>query len=405
MKEAFSIAQKIRKSSGPSVIKPLLRLSTYATALGMALVILSITSGKGLQKAINDQFRALEGDINISEYSIRRTGENGPILLSDSLKTVFSENDLVKDIHGEIRKASLVVNPKLDAFEGIEIIGYDSIKLHSFLRDFSTNSTLFNSRYGIYVSSTLLSKLALSVGDTAILVAIKDQRSAPRLRDAVVLGAFETGLDEFNTNHVIMDINDVRRLNGWRNDSVTHYSVLLQESENRNIVAAYWNAIVPYNLQVQSLEFRHPAIFGWLELFDTNILLVLSIVLIVAIVNLCIALLVLIIDRTRMIGTLKAMGASDSLILQIFMWLSIRILIHGLIWGNLIGLGASFLQWYFGLIKLDSTTYYISTAPIYFDYFWILTANLAFILVAFVVLRFPVRWISKLDPIKSIRFS
>ena len=371
----------------------------------MALVILSITSGKGLQKAINDQFRALEGDINISEYSIRRTGENGPILLSDSLKTVFSENDLVKDIHGEIRKASLVVNPKLDAFEGIEIIGYDSIKLHSFLRDFSTNSTLFNSRYGIYVSSTLLSKLALSVGDTAILVAIKDQRSAPRLRDAVVLGAFETGLDEFNTNHVIMDINDVRRLNGWRNDSVTHYSVLLQESENRNIVAAYWNAIVPYNLQVQSLEFRHPAIFGWLELFDTNILLVLSIVLIVAIVNLCIALLVLIIDRTRMIGTLKAMGASDSLILQIFMWLSIRILIHGLIWGNLIGLGASFLQWYFGLIKLDSTTYYISTAPIYFDYFWILTANLAFILIAFVVLRFPVRWISKLDPIKSIRFS
>src|SRR6056300_1144072 len=107
MKEAFSIAQKIRKSSGPSVIKPLLRLSTYATALGMALVILSITSGKGLQKAINDQFRSLEGDINISEYSVRRTGDNGAILLSDSLKTVLSEDDLVEDIYGEIRKASL----------------------------------------------------------------------------------------------------------------------------------------------------------------------------------------------------------------------------------------------------------------------------------------------------------
>ena len=140
-----------------------------------------------------------------------------------------------------------------------------------------------------------------------------------------MLGAFETGLDEFNTNHLIMNISDVRRLNGWRNDSVTHYSVLLQDSENRTTIAAYWNAIVPYNLHVQSLEFKHPAIFGWLELFDTNILLVLSIVLIVAIANLCIALLVLIIDRTRMIGTLKAMGAADSLILQIFMWLSIRI--------------------------------------------------------------------------------
>ena len=405
MKEAFSIAQKIRKSGGPSVIKPLLRLSTYATALGMALVILSITSGKGLQKAINDQFRSLEGDINISEYSVRRTGDNSAILLSDSLKTVFSEDDLVEDIYGEIRKASLVINPHLDVFEGIEIIGYDSLKLYSFLSDFSTNSTLDYSRYGIYASSTLLSKLALSVGDTAVLVAIKDQQSAPRLRDAVVLGTFETGLDEFNTNHLIMNISDVRRLNGWRNDSVTHYSVLLQDSENRTTIAAYWNAVVPYNLHVQSLEFKHPAIFGWLELFDTNILLVLSIVLIVAIANLCIALLVLIIDRTRMIGTLKAMGAADSLILQIFMWLSIRILIQGLLWGNLIGLGASFIQRHFGLIKLDPATYYIATAPIYFDYFWIISANLAFLVVAFIVLRFPVRWISRLDPIKSIRFS
>jgi len=405
MKEAFSIAQKIRKSGGPSVIKPLLRLSTYATALGMALVILSITSGKGLQKAINDQFRSLEGDINISEYSVRRTGDNSAILLSDSLKTVFSDDDLVEDIYGEIRKASLVINPHLDVFEGIEIIGYDSLKLYSFLSDFSTNSTLDYSRYGIYASSTLLSKLALSVGDTAVLVAIKDQQSAPRLRDAVVLGAFETGLDEFNTNHLIMNISDVRRLNGWRNDSVTHYSVLLQDSENRTTIAAYWNAVVPYNLHVQSLEFKHPAIFGWLELFDTNILLVLSIVLIVAIVNLCIALLVLIIDRTRMIGTLKAMGAADSLILQIFMWLSIRILIQGLLWGNLIGLGASFIQRHFGLIKLDPATYYIATAPIFFDYFWIISANLAFLAVAFIVLRFPVRWISRLDPIKSIRFS
>ena len=110
MKEAFSIAQKIRKSSGPSVIKPLLRLSTYATALGMALVILSITSGKGLQKAINDQFRSLEGDINISEYSVRRTGDNGAILLSDSLKTVLSEDDLGNQLNKRINLPLLSFN-------------------------------------------------------------------------------------------------------------------------------------------------------------------------------------------------------------------------------------------------------------------------------------------------------
>ena len=405
MKEAFSIAQKIRKSSGPSVVRPLLKLSTYATALGMALVVLSITSGKGLQYAINDQFRNLEGDININEYSIKRTGESGAILLSDSLKTAINEKGVVKSMHAEIRKASLLVNPSQDVFEGIEIIGYDSLKMSSFLAKFSFKGTSGAGRYGIHVSRPLLKNLALSVGDTAVLVSIRDQQSAPRLRDAIVLSAFETGLDEFNLSHIIMDIDDVRRLNGWRNDSVTHYSIVLHDPEHRNTIAAYWNAIVPYNMQVQSLEYRHPAIFGWLELFDTNILLVLAIVLIVAVANLCIALLVLIVDRTRMIGILKALGASDRLILQVFMWLSMRILIRGLVLGNIIGLGASYLQWRFGLVELDPSTYYISKAPISFDYPWILCANAAFLGVAFVVLRFPVRWISRLDPIKSIRFS
>ena len=90
------------------------------------------------------------------------------------------------------------------------------------------------------------------MGDTAVLISIRDQQSAPRLRDAVVVSAFETGLDEFNLNHIIMDIEDVRRLNGWRNDSVTHYSIVLNDPEHRNTFAAYWNAIVPYNMQVQA---------------------------------------------------------------------------------------------------------------------------------------------------------
>ena len=405
MREALSIAQKIRKSNGPSVIQPLLRLSTYATALGMALVVLSITSGKGLQQAINDQFRSLEGDVNINQYSIQRTGETGAILLGDSLQEAISSSELVQSIHAEVRKAALVVHPVNSAFEGIEIIGYPEEYLASFVQSFSNIPLQKASRYGVLMSTSMMNALGFSVGDTSILVSIKGQNSAPRLRKAPIIGSFETGLEEFNTNHIIMSMDDVRRLNGWRHDSVTHYSVLLKEANDRNTVASYWNALVPYDMQAQSLEFRHPAIFGWLELFDTNILLVLAIVLIVAIANLCIALLVLIIDRTRMIGTLKALGAKDGLILQVFMWLSMRILLIGLFWGNVIGLGASFAQWKWGFIKLDPSTYYISKAPISFDLFWLLSANLAFILAAFVVLRFPVRWISKLDPIKSIRFS
>lgn len=387
------------------MVQPLLRLSTYATAMGMALVILSITSGKGLQQAINDQFRTLEGDITINEYSVRRTGESSAILLSDSLLQTFRNSTDIKEFRPEIRKAALLVHRENDAFEGIEIIGYEPEQLAQFRKDYTGHQLNFKSRYGIYVSNALLGSLGLEVGDTAVLVSIQGQRQTPRLRDALILGDFETGLEEFNKNHIVMDLQDVRRMSGWRTDSVTHYSIVLEHPEDRNTVAAYWNALLPYTMQAQGIEAKHPAIFGWLALFDTNILLVLFIVLIVAVANLCIALLVLIVDRTKMIGTLKAMGASDRTILGVFSWLGMRILLTGLLWGNAVGLGLSFLQWQYGLVELDPSTYYISTAPIRFDWLWILGGNLIFILFSFIVVRIPVRWISKLDPIKSLRFS
>ena len=409
VKEAFFIAQKIRKSRGPSVVGPLIKLSIAATALGMALVILSITSGKGLQKSIMQQFSRLEGDITLQSYSVQRTSDTSPILLEDSLLNVLQNAPYVAAVYPQVEKSALLVNPKKDAFEGIQILGYSTAQWLSFSEWNANGDTLIGTglkdRYGCMISTTLASELSLSMGDTAMLVVIQNQSEMPRLRKSRIEGLFSTALDEFNRGHILMNIDDVRRLQGWKNDSVSRYTVVLNSEDQRSELAAYWNALVPYNIQVQSIEHKHPAIFGWLELFDTNILLVLGIVLIVAISNLITALLVLIIDRTRMIGTLKSLGASDGMILQVFQWLSLRILFQGLFWGNLIGIGASFLQQTFGIIELDPSTYYISTAPILLDWWWILGANFTFIIIAFFILRIPVKWISKIDPIKSIRFS
>ena len=220
-----------------------------------------------------------------------------------------------------------------------------------------------------------------------------------------IYGTYTSGLDEFDRQNVLMSDVDVRRLNGWNNDSVSAYIVHLNTPEQRSTLSAYWNALVPYDLQVSALESRHPAIFGWLALFDTNIVLVLAIVLIIALSNLITALLVLIIDRTRMIGMLKAMGAPNRMVLQVFQWLSLNILVKGLLIGNAVGLGLSALQQWFKWIQLDPSTYYIASAPIHFDWAWIIGANLAFILVAYFILLIPVRWIARLQPIQSIRFS
>lgn len=372
----------------------------------MALVILSITSGKGLQKSISEQFSSIEGDITFNAYSIQRTAEPRPIALADSLKKELVEAPYTAHVFGSVEKSSLIVNTEEDAFEGVVLTGMDSAQWSYFhLNNFTHDSPGPKGRYGSFISKALSKELALEVGDTALLVVLKNQQSPPRLRKSVVEGIYSTGLEEFNKGHVLMNIGDVRRLHGWSGDSVSKYTVVLKDAEARADLAAYWNAVVPYSMQVQSIEYRHPAIFGWLELFDTNIALVLGIVLIVAISNLITALLVLIIDRTRMIGTLKSLGGSDRLILQVFQWLSLRILGKGLLWGNLIGLGASFLQYTFGWFRLDPETYYIAVAPISFDWWWIIGTNLGFLFVAYFVLRVPVAWIAKIDPIKSIRFA
>ena len=407
MKEAFFIARKIQKSTGSQVIGPLLKLSIVATALGMALVLLSITSGKGLQHAIMDKFSALEGDFTISAYAPNRTEELNPISLTDSLADALQEAPYIKSVYPVVQKMALLVNPIEDAFDGIQIKGMDTDYLETFSAQYGNGngSSSPASRYGTLLSTTLARELGLGIGDTAVLTVLKNQGELPRLRKSIVEGLFTTGLDEFDRQTILMKQADVARLNGWRGDSVSSYMVVLNDQEGREIISSYWNAVIPYTMQARSIEDRHPAIFGWLALFDTNIILVLAIVLIVAVANLITALLVLIIDRTRMIGTLKALGGSDRLILQVFQWLSIRILTRGLAWGNALGLGLSFLQWQFSWVQLDPETYYIATAPITFDWAWIIGANAVFIVIAYLILLLPVRWIARLHPIQSIRFS
>ena len=407
MKEAFFIARKIQKSTGSQVIGPLLKLSIVATALGMALVLLSITSGKGLQHAIMDKFSALEGDFTISAYAPNRIEELNPISLTDSLADALQEAPYIKSVYPVVQKMALLVNPIEDAFDGIQIKGMDTDYLETFSAQYGNGngSSSPASRYGTLLSTTLARELGLGIGDTAVLTVLKNQGELPRLRKSMVEGLFTTGLDEFDRQTILMKQADVARLNGWRGDSVSSYMVVLNDQEGREIISSYWNAVIPYTMQARSIEDRHPAIFGWLALFDTNIILVLAIVLIVAVANLITALLVLIIDRTRMIGTLKALGGSDRLILQVFQWLSIRILTRGLAWGNALGLGLSFIQWQFSWVQLDPETYYIATAPITFDWAWILGANAVFIVIAYLILLLPVRWIARLHPIQSIRFS
>ena len=190
MKEAFFIARKIQKSTGSQVIGPLLKLSIVATALGMALVLLSITSGKGLQHAIMDKFSALEGDFTISAYAPNRTEELKSIRLSDSLADALSDADYVEAVYPVVQKMALLVNPMEDAFDGIQIKGMETDYLETFTANYGTGSgtSTPTSRYGALLSTTLARELALGIGDTALLTVLRIKEKclvygSPSLKD------------------------------------------------------------------------------------------------------------------------------------------------------------------------------------------------------------------------------
>jgi lipoprotein-releasing system permease protein len=189
---------------GSKVIGPLLKLSIAATAMGMALVVLSITSGKGLQHAIMDKFRALEGDFTIQAYSLNRTEEWRPIALEDSLFTELAKAPYVDQIFPVVQKASLLVNPSEDVFEGVQIQGFTTITSSTFKNRSppkelaSTVDTDAGSRV------TLASSLQLEIGDTAVLTVLKGQRGLPRLINTKIYGTYTSGLDEFDRQNVLM---------------------------------------------------------------------------------------------------------------------------------------------------------------------------------------------------------
>ena len=387
-------------------------MSTWATALGMALVILSITSGRGLKFAISEKFRALEGDFVLRTYAPNRTADAGAIALDSALIADLGTDKAVEGLHPFTQKTALLVGEEKSSFEGMVITGVQEAYTASLeakgilnVEKLNPGAALPEHRYGSWISKYTAQNLGLALGDTATLIILPKDNQVPKFRKSVVEGIYTSGLEEYDRQNVLITLRDGQRLNRWRKDSVSGYQVAIHPNHDAGTVANWWNAQVPFDVEVALLEDRYPALFQWIALFDTNILIVLGIVLIVAIANVITALMVLIIDRTTMIGTFKALGASNSMLQRVFQFMAMNYMGRGLLLGNALGLLASFAQWNWGIITLDPETYYLAVAPIYFDWPWIITANAIFIAVGYVLLFLPVKWIGRMHPMKSIRFS
>jgi lipoprotein-releasing system permease protein len=226
----------------------------------------------------------------------------------------------------------------------------------------------------------------------------------PNLRVFKVVGIYNSGIQEFDASYIIGDIRHVQRINKWQPDQVGAFEVFVDDFTQIKTKGEEVYEQTNSTLDTQTIAEKYYYIFEWLQLFDFNIIVILIVMIAVATINMVVALLVLILERTQMIGILKALGANNWMIRKVFLYNAFYLMTRGLFWGNLIGIGLLLIQKYFGIIQLNPENYYVNEAPVYLNWMYIVALNIGTIAICLLVLLIPSYIITKISPVKAIRF-
>jgi lipoprotein-releasing system permease protein len=253
----------------------------------------------------------------------------------------------------------------------------------------------------IVISSYEANKMNVSVGSEVRMYFFQDP---PRQRKLTVVGIYETGMEDFDRQIILGDIGLARRLNNWDKEYAGGYEVYLKDVNAIDEVQQQMYAQYGYDLYVQKTSNKFLQVFEWLSLIDNNVNILLFMVLFVASFNMISIILILILERTPMIGTLKALGATNGLIRKIFVYNGMQMIIKGMIIGNVVGVGLAAFQWYFKFIKLDPSNYYMSFVPIEFNVWVLFSLNLLVLSLVSAILILPTVFVARIEPIKAIKF-
>ncbi|MGM0946648.1 MAG: ABC transporter permease [Bacteroidota bacterium] len=403
MNLSYFIAKRISFKGSGGFSKTIHQIAVGSLALGLAVSILSFMVLGGFQKTVSERVYGFTGHYQVQRFSMSNAFEELPF----SLKSEFSEKKsslaFIEKTQSFAHKAALIKGEQ--EVEGVLMKGvgldFDTLAFKEYLVEgrliqipaSGTSNELMLSRY-------IANRLRLKVGDRIILYFVQDP---PRYRRVEVVGIYETFLENFDQKIVIGELQTIRNLNGWKSDEVGGIEVFVNQDPSEEL-SYRMEEILDLDLKLINSQDKYLEIFDWLKLLDTNVYVFISLIGFVAIFNMGAILFILIMERTQMIGLLKALGAKNAQIRRIFFWNGMRILGRGLLIGNAIGLGFGFLQYYFRLIPLDAQSYYMSYVPIDWNWPVFLLINMGITVLTALVLWIPVVVISRVNPIQSIRF-
>ncbi len=408
------IAKNIYNSSDKTrrVSKPAIRIATIGVAIGLAVIIVSVSVVLGFKHTIRNKVIGFGSHITVADFMSLQNSELYPITINDSLLKALYKIQGVKHVQRFAYTQGILKTD--DDFLGVTLKGvgpeFDSTFIHNNMvagsfPKFSDNSN----QQKIILSKTIADKLKMKVGQKIFAYFVNEQ--GVRTRKFTVCGIYETNLKQFDSQICMTDLYTVNKLNGWEPDQYSGAELEVKDfnlldNTALNVLGHVKNKVDKYGSTYSSATVieQNPQIFSWLDLMDLNVWIILALMISVAGVTMISGLLIIILERTQMIGLMKAIGARNRQIRHVFLWFATFIIGKGLIIGNIVGIGLILLQQYTGLFKLDPQTYYVSTVPVEINIPLIIALNLSTLLICVFVLIAPSYFISHINPAKSMHY-
>jgi lipoprotein-releasing system permease protein len=407
---SYHIAKRIAFNKQQSFSRFIIRLSVVATAVSIIAMIITLAFVNGFQEKVADKIFGFWGHIRVQKY------ETGKSLISEELpltKNTAVENSMASTpgvvSYQSFATKSAVLESQND-IEGVLIKGIEKNENHSALKQFLVAGRWIQFTDSLYSKETLVSDavakaLQIKINDTIKVHFVATNSDAQKTyRKLVVVGYYHTGIDEYDKLFMIADINLIRRINNWEPNQIGGYEVFINQYQNINAVSSTLSNALPSEWMSKSIKEVYPNIFDWLDIQDVNRNVVFIVMGIVALINLITCLLILMLERTNMIGLLKSMGATNWTIQKIFIVYASFITLAGVGFGLIIGVGICLLQQATGFITLDEASYYITVAPIKMIWWQVAAVCAGTSLVCFVSLFLPTLLIPKISPVKAIEF-
>lgn len=394
------------------VSRPAIRIATIGVAIGLAVMIVSVCVVLGFKHAIRDKVIGFGSHIQVAEYNALMGGDGRAVQMDDSVMSVLSHIQGVKHVQRFAYRQGILKTD--DDFLGVMFKGvspeFDSTFIHKNMVEGSIPR--FSDKASgnkLLISKNMADKLHLKTGSR--LFAYFIDYTGVRMRRFTISGVYQTNLTQYDNTICFTDLHAVAKLNGWPADVAGGAELTINNFEQlddveRTVIAKVNRTTDHYGNTFASKTIKEvsPQIFSWLSLLDLNVWIILAIMMCVAAVTMISGLLIIILERTQMIGLLKALGAGNATVRHTFMWFSAFIIGRGLLWGNLVGLGLVALQYVTGLVKLDPATYYVSTVPVEVNLLYIVLLNIGTLIISLFVLIAPSYLISHIHPAKTMSY-